>query len=60
MTQSHCCEAEGVRFAFSTGRKLGLQRALKSNWEALDYYGRQVATPALVAFQMKRRKSTLA
>ena len=27
--------------------------SIKSNWEALDNYGREVATPALVAFQKR-------
>ena len=47
------CEEKGIVFIYSNGRKLGLQRAIKSNWEALDHYGRVVATPALVAFQRR-------
>ena len=47
------CEEKGIVFIYSNGRKLGLQRAIKSNWEALDHYGRIVATPALVAFQRR-------
>ena len=42
-----------IVFIYSNGRKLGLQRSIKSNWEALDHYGRVVATPALVAFQKR-------
>ena len=45
------CEARGIRFTFRGGRKLGLQRALRSSWQILDDYGKKVASPALLAFQ---------
>ena len=49
------CEDKGVPLIWSSGRKLSLARALKSNWEILERYSTQVASPALLAFQKKHR-----
>ena len=45
------CNEAGVPLLFKAGRKLGLQRHLRSSWETLDKYCKQVASPALLAFQ---------
>lgn len=47
------CKAKGIVLNWKGGRKLGLQRWLRSSWEILDRYGKQTAAPALLAFQKK-------
>ena len=53
------CGEKGVPLVLKGGRKLAIQRWMKSSWEILDGYGKQTATPALRAFQEKHGKLTL-
>ena len=52
------CKEKGVPLNFRQGRKLGLQRHLRSNWETLDSYCKKVASPALIAFQKEHGAMT--
>jgi hypothetical protein len=48
------CEEQGVRLVVKAGRKLSMQRWMRSSWETLDQYVKKVASPALIAFQKKQ------
>jgi hypothetical protein len=55
------CAKKGVCLLWRSGRKLGMQRALRCCWETLARYGKEVASPALITFQKKHDiKLTLA
>ena len=39
------CKEQGVTLSFKAGRKLGLQRWMRSNWKTLDCYCKQASRP---------------
>ena len=49
------CKLRGIVLNWRAGRKLSLQRWLRSCWEVLDRYSKQVASPVLRDYQLKHQ-----